>query len=159
MKIEGEKIDWGMDVDEGEKDEVEKLLGVDNELHTPGENANITANRKEAVELIQDPQREIRNARQTTLMYKQGHGRGANLESPQLQQTCEAMEGYQESHMVPIYGDGSFTTPIKWWAALGGHGVWIPDWNRNAETLEARMETNLAGTEMGQTQEVPPGTN
>ena len=58
IKTEGEKTYWGMDVDEGENDEVEQMLGVDKELHTPGENENITANRKEAVELIQDPQRE-----------------------------------------------------------------------------------------------------
>ena len=125
----------GADVEDCEKAEVKALLGVDKELHTPGDDANQTANREQALKLIEDPLRKERNARQRMLMYKQGHGSGINLDFPHPQQILDEMEGYDESHMVPIYGDGSFTTPTKWWAALGVHGVWIPDWNRNVKTL------------------------
>ena len=61
------------------------------------------------------------------------------------------MVGYDIEHMVQVYGSGSYTTPTKWWAALGGYGVWVPDWNRNAETIEAREEKNHSGAALGQT--------
>ena len=45
MKILGGKTYWGTDVEDSEKAEVKALLGVDKELHTPGDDANKTANR------------------------------------------------------------------------------------------------------------------
>ena len=45
---------------------------------------------------------------------------------------------------------GTEVTPTKWWAALGGYGVCIPDWNRNAEILEVRTEQNHFGPAIGQ---------
>ena len=41
--------------------------------------------------------------------------------------------------------------PTKWWAALGGVGVWAPDWNRNAVTSEAREDKKHSGGALGQT--------
>ena len=36
--------------------------------------------------------------------------------------------GSPPRHWVNIYGDGSYTTPTLWWAALGGYGIWMPKW-------------------------------
>ena len=49
-----------------------------------------------------------------------------------------------EDHYVEVFGDGSYTTPEKWWAAIGGMGVWMPDWNGEGESIEHRMETHVA---------------
>ena len=38
------------------------------------------------------------------------------------------MQGYPEDFKVDIYGDGSYTSPTVWWAALGGFGIWMPKW-------------------------------
>ncbi len=38
------------------------------------------------------------------------------------------MQGYPNDYKVNIYGDGSYTSPTVWWAALGGFGVWMPEW-------------------------------
>ena len=40
------------------------------------------------------------------------------------------MKDYDQGHKIHVYGDGSYTTPTKWWAAMGGYGVWIPNWNK-----------------------------
>ena len=31
-----------------------------------------------------------------------------------------------EDGFYHIFGDGSWTAPEKWWASLGGYGLWIP---------------------------------
>ena len=71
---------------------------------------------------------------------KQIHGSGVDLDLPDANQIEEAMRGYGPEHMVPIFGDVSYTTPTKCWAALGGYGVWAPSWDRNAEAIEASKE-------------------
>ena len=38
------------------------------------------------------------------------------------------MRGHTSDYKVNIYGDGSFTSPTVWWAALGGFGIWVPNW-------------------------------
>ena len=51
---------------------------------------------------------------------------------------------YYEHH--DAYGDGSHTTPTKWWCALGGSGVWFP------KTLDNQPDgTSLYGGAVGQT--------
>ena len=35
------------------------------------------------------------------------------------------MQGHPGDYKVNIYGDGSFTSPTVWWAALGGFGIWV----------------------------------
>ena len=47
--------------------------------------------------------------------------------------------------LLDVYGDGSHTTPTKWWAALGGYGVWVPKWPGNEP-----CEKNIAGGAIGQ---------
>ena len=85
------------------------------------------------------------------LMHKQAHGSGVDLDFPDANQIEEAIVGYDIEHMVQVYGDGSYTTPTKLWAALGGFGAWLPDWNHNAETIEAREEKNHSGAALAQT--------
>ena len=63
------------------------------------------------------------------LMYKEAHGSGIMPSFPTAAQIEEAMDGHHKAHMVPIFGDGSQTTPKTWWAALGGYGAWIPRWD------------------------------
>ena len=151
MKIEGQKTYWGADLVDEVDEKTKRLLGRDMELHTPGDDADKTDARKEALEIVQDPQREGRNARQTMLMHKEAHGSGIDLVFPDAAKIDASMTGYDQDHMVDVYGDGSLTTPTKWWVALGGYGVWVPDWNRNAEILKDRMEQNLYGQAIGQT--------
>ena len=38
----------------------------------------------------------------------------------------------------------------KWWASLGGSGLWIPDWNVQGEDKQERRERSLAIPAMGQ---------
>ena len=38
-----------------------------------------------------------------------------------LQAYDPTVDGYYD-----VYGDGSWTAPEKWWASLGGFGLWIP---------------------------------
>ena len=59
--------DLGDEVDEKTK----RLLGRDMELHTPGDDADKIDARKKALEIIQGPQREGRNARQAMLIHKE----------------------------------------------------------------------------------------
>ena len=110
-----------------------------------------TQGREEAIQIIQDPERNGRNAMQTMLMQKQTHGSGDDLSFPDATQIEDAMKDHEPNRMAPIYGDGNHTTPTKLWAALGGYGVLIPTWNRNAELIEARGEINYSGGAIGQT--------
>ena len=91
-----------------------------------------------------------RNARQTMLKHKGGHGTGVDPTFPGQNDINENMQDFPEDHFVPVYGDGSFTTPEKWWAAIGGMGVWMPDWNREGERDPRRNETNEAAPSIGQ---------
>ena len=61
------------------------------------------------------------------LMQKEAYGSGVDLDFLDANQFEEAMVGYESKHMIPVYGDGSYTTPTKWWAAFGGYGVWVPN--------------------------------
>ena len=72
------------------------------------------------------------------LMYKEAHGSGQDLDFPGAEEIEKNMEGHPEGHKVDIYGDGSHTSPTVWWAALGGFGIWVPDWNKGEEHSEDR---------------------
>ena len=60
------------------------------------------------------------------------------------------MEAHPEGHTVDIYGDGSYTSPTVWWPALGGFGIWVPDWNKREERSEDRETTSYHGAATGQ---------
>ena len=70
---------------------------------------------------------------------------------PTEQQIEEAMEGHDPDYLVPIFGDGSHTTPKTWWVALGGYGAWIPRWDRQGESMPHRGEEDIQGPTIGQT--------
>ena len=93
------------------------------ELHTPGTDAEQTRDRQEVLAIIEDPSVTNLNARQVMLKWKQAHGSGRGLEFPSEEQIREQMDGLPNDYYVPIFGDGSLTSPTKWWAALGGYGV------------------------------------
>ena len=57
MKVEGDKTFWGRDLDEGESEEVKKMLGVDMQLHKPGKDAKETERREGALDIIDDPEK------------------------------------------------------------------------------------------------------
>ena len=59
------------------------------------------------------------------LKYKGAHGSGTNLRFPGSDEIEANMQGHPSDYKVNIYGDGSFTTPTLWWAALGGFGIWL----------------------------------
>ena len=59
------------------------------------------------------------------------------------------MEGYPEGHRVDIYGDGSYTSPTVWWAALGGFGIWVPKWQPEQQHEGMDYIPELAATEDG----------
>ena len=72
MKVNGEKTYWGMDVGETISGKMKKLLGVDLELQTPGDNAKKTAEREEALDITLEPEMNGKNARQLMLAKKLG---------------------------------------------------------------------------------------
>ena len=121
------------------------------QLHKPGKDAKETGRREEALDIIDDPERGRLNARQTMLKYKGGHSTGVDPTFPGQNDIDENMQEFPEEYYVPLYGDGSYTTPDKWWAALGGIGIWMPDWNRDGEKNTQREEKNEAAPSIGQT--------
>ena len=81
------------------------------ELQTPGDNATNTQERMEAHEILQESTTRSLNARQLMLRHKLAHGSGVDLEYPDAEQIEENMKDLDQSYMVQVYGDGSFTTP------------------------------------------------
>ena len=128
MKTDWAKTFWGTDLDENLSKQARKLLGGNLELHTPGSNRRKTDEREAAVEIIQDPEVDGYNARQVLLNHKAAHGSGNNPTFPEAEEIKTNMQDYPASYYVNIFGDGSYTSPTIWWAALGGYGVWMPEW-------------------------------
>ena len=131
----------GADFDEGTDEKTNVLLGTNKELQTGGKDADETQGRLEAIQILQDPGRNGRNARQTMLMQKQAHGSGEDLNFPDAEQIKEAMNDHGPSYFVAIYGHGSHTTPTKSWAALGGYGVYMP--NGKAMSKSSKQEGRI----------------
>ena len=104
------------------------MLGESRELHTPGSDARTTQERQAAVDVLEDPKVEGLNARQVMLKHKAAHGSGSDLTFPDADANDANMQDYPVDFKVDIYGDGSYTSPTVWWAALGGFGVWMPEW-------------------------------
>lgn len=67
------------------------------------------------------------------------------------------MTGYPENYNVEIYGDGSYTTPAVWWAALGGYGVWVPEWPSPTQATHIETaEIEAAAADAEKTGKEPP---
>ena len=92
-----------------------KLLGIDLELHTPGEHADITRARQEAITIAEKPEDRHLNARQLILKYKEAHGSGINPDYPTQQDIAITMQGLEDELMVDVFGDGRLTSPTNWW--------------------------------------------
>ena len=80
------------------------------------------------MDIIEDYEVEGYNARQVMLKHKAAHGSGSDLTFPDANEIEANMQDYPTGFKVDIYGDGSYTSPTIWWAALGGFGVWMPEW-------------------------------
>ena len=97
------------------------------------------------MDIIEDHEVQGYNARQVMLKHKAAHGSGSNLTFPDANEIEANMQDYPTSFKVDIYGDGSYTSPTIWWAALGGFGVWMPEWISPNEA-EARQQTLVQPT-------------
>ena len=107
------------DFDEDTDEQTKVLLGKNMELHRGGENVDETQGREEAVEILQEPLINGRNARQTMLMHKQAHGSGVDLDFPAATQIEEALRGYELEHMVPFFGTAAIPHPPNGGQHLG----------------------------------------
>ena len=103
------------------------------------------------MQILEEPERGMRNARQIMMMHKKAHGTGQNPEIPTIDEIEETMQGLSNETYIDIYGDGSYTTPAKWWCALGGTGCWIPDWRKGNQQQTGRGEQSIAASLYGQT--------
>ena len=146
----GETTFWGAELGEDISNQNRKLLGENLELHTPGSDARKTEERQAALEISDDPDVAGYNARQIMVKYKEAHGSGQDLDFPGVEEIEKNMQGHPEGYKVDIFGDGSHTSPTVWWVALGGYGVWVPDWNDGTEHSEDRETTSYYGVALGQ---------
>ena len=77
------------------------------------------------------------------LHYKQAHGTGTDLEFPSAAEIDEVMKNHPRDQEIFVYGDGSHTTPLTWWAALGGICAWIPKWGGNGQPSTEHEEIDV----------------
>ena len=101
----------GKSLDDAADDKIQKLLGKDVELSTPGDNYDKTKERKEALEIVEDPANRGLNARQIILKYKQPHASGENPNFPSKEEIDNTMGDFESDYFVEVFGDGSVTTP------------------------------------------------
>ena len=151
MKLNGNATFWGKELGDDTSDATKKLLGYDLELHTPGDNGDETEAREKAREIADDPEFKYLNARQVILNLKEAHGSGVDITFPTKQEIHSSMTGRADDYYVRIYGDGSLKNPNLWWAALGGFGIWIPDWSSDSDPANDRGEISKYGPAIGQT--------
>ena len=96
MKADGKSTYWGRQLPDTVDEKTKMLLGVDIELHKPGDDQQKTDDRKQALAILEEPENRWLNARQMLLKIKQAHGSGINLTFPPQAQIDAAMEGYGE---------------------------------------------------------------
>ena len=151
MKAYPNKTYWGTNVDEDEEEDIKKLLGIDHSLDKLGPNADVTDEREQAIQIIQQGTAVGLNARQIMLTFKEANGSGTDpSDFPSFSDIDQNMAGHAPDYKADIFGDGSLTSPTVWWAALGGYGYWIPDWNLHGQRLADRMEQDHVGPALGQ---------
>ena len=80
---------------------------------------------------------------------KGAHGSGVDLNFPSKHDIDIAMTSHPDDYWHGVYGDASLTTPKTWWAALGGMGAWIPDWNWHNEDIQSKKEFDIAEPGLG----------
>ena len=84
------------------------------------------------------------------LAMKGGHGTGENHTFPDRGDIEQAMKQHEDEQFIDMYGDGSYTTPHTWWAALGGAGLYVPS-QLKTEGEGYNEEQNLSILALGQT--------
>jgi hypothetical protein len=151
MRTDGKASYWGGPLSEEVEQRTQILLGKDTQLHTPGDNRDETDAREEALDILNEPENTYSNMRQIIMKYKKAHGSGSMLEYPDQQDIQRHMQGHDDNYYVGIFGDGSQTDPTNWWAALGGFGIWMPDWNNEDLVDPEKKETSMFGPAIGQT--------
>ena len=147
MKADGSKTYWGTNFDDQLDENLKKMLGLDRELHTAGTNRDDTDARRAALEIIDDSEMQGLNARQILLKHKAAHGSGLDPSFPDGDEIKGCMSGYPPDHWVNIYGDGSYTSPTLWWAALGGYGIWMPKWPQDDQCETMGQVQHSYGTQ------------
>jgi hypothetical protein len=80
------------------------------------------------------------------LKHKGAFGSGVPARFPNEEEIEDFMARHGLTEPVETYGDGSLTTPTLWWAALGGYGIWFPDWPETPG-----QEKGMRGGAIGQT--------
>ena len=66
------------------------------QLHKPGKDRKETDRREGALDIIDDPERGRRNARQTMLMHKGGHSTGVDPTFPGQNDINDSMQEFLE---------------------------------------------------------------
>ena len=134
------KTFWGLDFDKDTEEDVKILLGETDVLQLGGLVGNESIAREAAIDILDDPSADGLNARQLMVQQKEAFDSGIDPESPTAQ-SIEQHEVVQEEARGPlapgsqrrkdtpnilqtVLGDSSHTAPNKWWASLGGFGVW-----------------------------------
>ena len=85
------------------------------------------------------------------LKHKMPHGSGIDPQFLTKRQIDIQMQSRSDDFFVEIFGDGSLTDPTCWWAALGGFGTWMPNWNLKGVQDPTQNETSSFGAAVGQT--------
>ena len=91
------------------------------------------------------------------LKHKAAHGSGVDPSFPDGNGIESSMRGYPSDHWVNIYGDGSYTSPTLWWAALGGYGIWMPEWPQPSQDdqCDTLGQDHTHGTQVQMLQQEP----
>lgn len=140
-------------MDDEETNKVKRMFGIDRTLHTPGDNADKTQERKTAVEIIERMNDQRKNARQTMLSHKGAQGNGVNPDFPTRLEIETNMEGHQDDYMVEVFGDGSNTSPHP----PSGGQPWVgKGYGSKTETSMGKIDqTGRNGTYQSQPQDRP----
>ena len=67
MRTDGNLTYWGKNLEDAADDKIPKLLGKDVELSIPGDDYDKTKERKEALDIVEDPANRGLNVRQLIL--------------------------------------------------------------------------------------------
>ena len=113
MRTDGYASYWGGPLNEEVEQRTQILLGKDTQLHKPGNDRDETDARKEALDILDEPENRYSNMRQIIMEYKKTHGSGNMLAYPDKQDIQQHMQGCDDNRYVNIYGDGSQTDPTN----------------------------------------------
>jgi len=157
MALDGNSSFWGHQLPDELDDKIKKLLGRNTYLKTPARDGQAQLLKDQALGIAEDDEWSGLNARQFMMKQKEAYGTGSNLDFPKATDIEMLHQGLDQSQgtrlnddndkvtdgedtitlnqfqpdgqgFYDVFGDGSYTTPRNWIAALGGFGLWIPRW-------------------------------